>query len=125
MSAVIALQKRAKRLGGDAVVDIESITQHKDLESSTEFRCVVGNVVANVALSGRVVKFSKYPGGWAIPAADLVDGFALVGPGGGKGARGVGAKSPHSQGGTGTRTARNRCRRPAGIVGAGQDRSSR
>jgi len=59
MSAVIALQKRAQRLGGDAVVDIKSITQHKELESSTEFRCVVGNVVANVALSGRVVRFAK------------------------------------------------------------------
>jgi uncharacterized protein YbjQ (UPF0145 family) len=59
LSALIALQKRAQRLGGDAVVDIKSITQHRDLESSTEFRCAAGNVVANVALSGRVVKFSK------------------------------------------------------------------
>ena len=59
LSALIGLQKRVKRLGADAVVDIKSITQHRDLESSTEFRCAAGNVVANVALSGRVVKFSK------------------------------------------------------------------
>ena len=59
LSALIALQKRAQRLGGDAVVDIKSITKHRDLESSTEFRCAAGNVVANVALSGRVVKFSR------------------------------------------------------------------
>jgi len=38
---------------------IESITQHRDLESSTEFRCAAGNVVVNVALSGRVVKFAE------------------------------------------------------------------
>ncbi len=59
LSALIALQKRAQRLGGDAVVDIKSITQDRDFESSTQFRCAAGNVVANVALSGRVVKFSK------------------------------------------------------------------
>jgi uncharacterized protein YbjQ (UPF0145 family) len=59
LSALISLQTRAQRLGGDAVVDIKSITKHRDLESSAEFRCAVGNVVANVALTGRVVKFSK------------------------------------------------------------------
>lgn len=59
LSAIIALQKRAQRLGGDAVVDIKSITKDRDLESSTAFRCAAGNVVANVALSGRVVKFTK------------------------------------------------------------------
>jgi uncharacterized protein YbjQ (UPF0145 family) len=59
LSALISLQQRARRRGGDAVVDIKSITQHRDLESSTEFRCAAGNVVANVALTGRVVKFPE------------------------------------------------------------------
>lgn len=59
LSAVIALQDRARAEGGDAVVDVKSVTKHRDLESTTSFRCVAGNVVANVALSGRVVKFAK------------------------------------------------------------------
>lgn len=59
LSAIISLQKRAQSLGADAVVDIRSITRHNDLESATQFRCVAGNVVANVALEGRMVKLSK------------------------------------------------------------------
>ena len=59
LSAVIALQARAQKLGGDAVVDIKSTTKHQDLESATQFRCVAGSVVANVVLTGRVVKFGK------------------------------------------------------------------
>jgi hypothetical protein len=59
LSAVIALQKRAQRQGGDAVVDIRSITKHRDLESPTLYRCVAGDVIANVALEGRVVRFAK------------------------------------------------------------------
>jgi hypothetical protein len=59
LSALISLQTRARQLGGDGVVDIKSITKHRVLESSTEFRCAAGNVVANVALSGRVVKFAE------------------------------------------------------------------
>jgi uncharacterized protein YbjQ (UPF0145 family) len=59
LSAVIALQSRAQKLGGDAVVDIKSITSNQNLESATQYRCAAGNVVANVALTGRVVKFKK------------------------------------------------------------------
>jgi uncharacterized protein YbjQ (UPF0145 family) len=59
LSAVIALQSRAQQLGGDAVVDIKSITNNQNLESATQYRCAAGNVVANVALTGRVVKFKK------------------------------------------------------------------
>src|SRR5262245_21799632 len=55
LSAIIALQTRAKALGGHAVFDVRSVTKNNDLESSTSFRCAVGNVVANVALTGRVV----------------------------------------------------------------------
>jgi hypothetical protein len=59
LSAVISLQTRAQREGGDAVVDIKSITKHSELESATQFRCAAGNVVANVVLTGRVVRLSK------------------------------------------------------------------
>jgi hypothetical protein len=59
LSALISLQDRVRAEGGDAVVDVKSVTKHRDLESATSFRCAAGNVVANVALSGRVVKFAK------------------------------------------------------------------
>lgn len=59
LSAVISLQQRARKQGGDAVVDIRSITKHNDLESPTQYRCVAGTMIANVALEGRVVRLAK------------------------------------------------------------------
>jgi len=59
LSAIIALQDRATQLGADAVVDIKSITKHNDLDSATNYRCVAGSLIANVVLTGRVVKFEK------------------------------------------------------------------
>jgi hypothetical protein len=59
LSAVIALQSRAKSQGGDAVIDIKSITNTSELESTTQYRCSAGNVVANVVLTGRVVRLGK------------------------------------------------------------------
>ena len=59
LSALISLQSRAQREGAEAVVDIKSITRHNDLESPSEFRCVAGNIIANVALTGRIVRFAK------------------------------------------------------------------
>jgi len=59
LSALISLQDRALREGGNAVVDIQSITKHQDLSSETQFRCAAGNVVANVVLTGRVVRLEK------------------------------------------------------------------
>jgi hypothetical protein len=59
LSAVIALQTRARALGADAVVDVRSITRHDDLASATQYRCVAGAFVANVALEGRMVKLEK------------------------------------------------------------------
>lgn len=59
LSAIIALQKRATQLGGDAVVDIKSTTKNNDLDSATSYRCAAGGVIANVVLTGRVVKFEK------------------------------------------------------------------
>ena len=56
LSAVIALQSRAQKLGGNAIVDIKSITKHNDLASASEYRCAAGDVVANVVLTGRIVK---------------------------------------------------------------------
>ena len=59
LSAIISLQKRAQRMNADAVIDIKSITKHKRLVSAGKYRCSAGDLMANVALTGRVVRFSK------------------------------------------------------------------
>jgi uncharacterized protein YbjQ (UPF0145 family) len=56
LSAIIALQSRVQNMGGNAIVDVKSITKHNNLTSASEYRCAAGNVVANVVLTGRVVK---------------------------------------------------------------------
>jgi len=59
LSAIISLQDRAKAEGGSAVVDIKSITKHNDLVSASQYRCVTGAFVANVALTGTIVTTAK------------------------------------------------------------------
>jgi len=59
LSAVIALQSRAEREGADAVIEIKSITNTDELASTTQYRCSAGNVVANVVLTGRMVRLAK------------------------------------------------------------------
>ena len=56
LSALINLQKRAKREGGDAIIDIKSITRGKETSSATEYRCVAGSTVVHVGLTGEVVQ---------------------------------------------------------------------
>ena len=56
LSALIALEKRALREGGNAVVDIQSNYKNNAFSSETEFECGAGNIIAGVALKGTVVK---------------------------------------------------------------------
>lgn len=56
LSAILQLQARARAEGGDAVVEIVSITRGVETSSPTEYRCVAGATVVHVALKGRVVK---------------------------------------------------------------------
>lgn len=58
ISAIKVLQQRAQREGGHAVIDIESNTKDQPLKSATQFRCAAGAAVANVALTGTVVKLA-------------------------------------------------------------------
>jgi len=53
---IIQLQTRAKQLGGNAVIDIKSHSGEQLIESSTNFSCNVGNIVARVKLTGTPVK---------------------------------------------------------------------
>ena len=56
LSAMISLQKRAVREGGDAVVDIQSYYKKNVIDSDTEYECGAGVFVTGVALRGTVVK---------------------------------------------------------------------
>lgn len=55
LSAVIALQKKAREEGGDAVINIKSDYQGHVTESATQYTCGAGAVIAGVALKGEVV----------------------------------------------------------------------
>lgn len=58
LSALLALQERAVREGGNAVVDIRSIYDHNELDDGSEYECEVGRMMAGAAMRGRVVKLA-------------------------------------------------------------------
>jgi hypothetical protein len=55
---LVALEKRALQMGADAVVNIVSYYQKKEMSSPAEFECHVGNVIATVWLKGDLVKIA-------------------------------------------------------------------
>lgn len=59
LSAILALQERAQREGGNAVVNIRSYYDENEVSSETEYECEAGNVVAGVALIGEVVTLKE------------------------------------------------------------------
>lgn len=59
LSALLSLQERAVREGGDAVVNIRSYYKKNELSSKTEYECHNGTFVAGVALIGEVVKLDN------------------------------------------------------------------
>ncbi len=59
LSGLLALQNRAKREGGNAVVNISSYYKKKTASSKTKFECHAGAFIAGVALIGKVVKVAK------------------------------------------------------------------
>jgi hypothetical protein len=56
LSAMLSLQQRALREGGDAVVDIHSYYKKNATPDAGDFECGAGAFVAGVALRGTVVK---------------------------------------------------------------------
>ena len=56
LSSVIALQERARKEGGNAVVGIVSIYKKQETSSATQYVCAAGNVVTGVAFRGTVVR---------------------------------------------------------------------
>jgi hypothetical protein len=57
LSAMITMEKRAKQLGADAIINLHSIYQDQDFVSETEYECGVGTFTSGVALRGDFVKF--------------------------------------------------------------------
>ncbi len=56
LSALLVLEQRAVKEGGNAVVNIQSFYKKNEMSSKTEFECHAGNVIAGVALKGTVVR---------------------------------------------------------------------
>jgi uncharacterized protein YbjQ (UPF0145 family) len=59
LSGLIQLQERARKEGGNAVINIESYYKKKSYKSKDKFECHAGNIMAGVALKGDVVKLKK------------------------------------------------------------------
>ena len=59
LSAMLALEKRAKQLGANAVINIVSYYKKEVMSSATEFECHAGVVIAGVALRGEFVKIAE------------------------------------------------------------------
>jgi uncharacterized protein YbjQ (UPF0145 family) len=55
LSAMIALQNRAKKMGANAVVNIVSYYNKDTMSSTTEFECRAGVLMAGVVLKGDFV----------------------------------------------------------------------
>lgn len=58
-SAIKELQDRAEKEGGNAVVNIVSNIKDRQESSQTEYSCLAGFAMVNVALKGKVVTLAK------------------------------------------------------------------
>ncbi|BCL61673.1 phosphoribosylglycinamide formyltransferase [Desulfomarina profundi] len=58
-SALVALQDRADREGGNGVINIKSYIKNRENSSSTEYSCLVGGMMVNVVLKGTVVQLAR------------------------------------------------------------------
>ncbi len=66
LSVLLDLQKRAREVGGNAVIGIESYYKKEIFKSDTQFMCGAGATVAGVAFRGTIVKLAPA----AKPAAE-------------------------------------------------------
>lgn len=56
ISALMSFQQRAYKEDADTVIDLYSVTKDKRFESTDQYSCLVGGMIANVALRGKVGK---------------------------------------------------------------------
>ncbi len=59
LSGLLSLQKRAKEMGANAVVNITSNYDNIENPSATEFECHVGAIMAGVAFKGDLVTIAE------------------------------------------------------------------
>lgn len=59
LSAVLELQERAKKEGGNAVVGIKSNYKNSERSSESEYMCGNGAVMAGVAFKGKIVTLAQ------------------------------------------------------------------
>lgn len=59
LSALLELQKRARSLGANAVINIKSNYRNNEIVSDTEYQCGAGTIFAGVALKGRLVTIEQ------------------------------------------------------------------
>jgi uncharacterized protein YbjQ (UPF0145 family) len=59
VSAALSLQERAKREGGNAVINIKSVYRNENVDSEKEYLCGAGTFLSGVALRGTVVTLKK------------------------------------------------------------------
>ena len=58
-SALKVLQQRARKEGGNAVINVRSNVQDHEVLSTTSYECLCGRMMVNVAVKGDVVKLAK------------------------------------------------------------------
>jgi hypothetical protein len=59
LSAMISLQERAHKEGGNAVIGIKSVYKKDELISESDYECGAGSLMGGVALRGEVVQLGK------------------------------------------------------------------
>jgi len=59
LSALLSLQERAKKEGGNAVINIASYYKKNKVSSRDQYECHAGAIMAGVALTGEVVTLAK------------------------------------------------------------------
>jgi hypothetical protein len=58
-SALVSLQEEALNHGGNAVTEITSNIKNRKNPSNTEYDCLVGSMMVNVAFHGKIVQLAK------------------------------------------------------------------
>jgi uncharacterized protein YbjQ (UPF0145 family) len=59
LSTLLAFQEKAKRVGANAVIDIESYYKRDNFRSATEYECHAGAVIIGVTLKGTFAKVAR------------------------------------------------------------------
>ena len=59
LSAMLSFQDRAKKLGGNAVINLRSYYKKNEISSASEYECGAGGIIAGVTFLGEVVRLNN------------------------------------------------------------------